>query len=399
MKQAKYIGVLIGSGIALSAHAQSSVTLYGLVDVGATYISNVEGQKFVGMTSGNIYESRFGLKGQEDLGGGLAATFLLENGFSTNNGEIDHAGAIFGRQATVGLSSTKYGSVNFGRQTDAMSDLLGKYSNCWDTGGYGYHFGDNDNLCQLSAFFNNAVKYASPEFAGVQFSAMYGFGNQPGAMGKDASWALAANYQTGPVSAGVGYLHVNSPGSSGGPFDSAGVGTLFSNPDADHYVGSMSGNYIGIQDADAWKVLAAGASLVLGKATVSAVYSNSKYVGSEYLADASGGAAPKTDVTFNNYELSAIYNLTETLSLNGSYGYTQATLSAVDRTGKFHTFSFGSQYSLSKRTMLYLVGAYQLARGDGIYLSGSGFSNAAGIFGVSGSGNQLQLSAGIKHEF
>ena len=92
------------------AHAQSSVTLYGLLDAGVTYTSNVNGGKQFAVTSGNIDQSLFGLRGVEDLGGGLKAIFTLESGFNVGNGKYANDGSMFNRQSYVGLSS-QYGTV------------------------------------------------------------------------------------------------------------------------------------------------------------------------------------------------------------------------------------------------------------------------------------------------
>ncbi len=117
---------------ASAAHAQSSVTLYGLIDAGVAYTNNVEkggtrGPLFQA-TSGEINGSRFGLRGSEDLGGGLRAIFVLENGFSVTNGKLAQDNRLFGRQAYVGLSSNQFGTVTLGRQYDALVDFVAPLS-------------------------------------------------------------------------------------------------------------------------------------------------------------------------------------------------------------------------------------------------------------------------------
>jgi predicted porin len=95
-------GVLAAS----SAHAQSSVTLYGLIDAGLMYTNNVASGTAHGplwqATSGNVNGSRFGVRGAEDLGGGVKALFVLENGFNVQNGKLGQDGRMFGRQAYAG---------------------------------------------------------------------------------------------------------------------------------------------------------------------------------------------------------------------------------------------------------------------------------------------------------
>ncbi|BAO88270.1 porin [Caballeronia cordobensis] len=71
-----------------AAQAQSSVTLFGLIDEGFNYTNNVGGHPLYAMSSGDVQGSRWGLRGSEDLGGGLAAIFKLESGFNVNNGRL-----------------------------------------------------------------------------------------------------------------------------------------------------------------------------------------------------------------------------------------------------------------------------------------------------------------------
>ncbi|NPT61874.1 porin, partial [Paraburkholderia elongata] len=128
MKKKILAAALLGV-LANTAHAQSSVTLYGLIDVGITYtnsqLTSHGGHSNVQETSGAVDGSRWGLRGAEDLGGGLKAIFTLENGFNVNNGTFGQGGREFGRQAFVGLSSTDYGTVTFGRQYSSMVDYVG----------------------------------------------------------------------------------------------------------------------------------------------------------------------------------------------------------------------------------------------------------------------------------
>ena len=105
MKKTLMVAALAGV-FASAAQAQSSVTLYGLIDAGITYTNNQQGHSNWQMTSGQVNGSRFGLRGSEDLGGGLKAIFTLENGFSIANGTLGQNGRLFGRQAFVGLSSS-----------------------------------------------------------------------------------------------------------------------------------------------------------------------------------------------------------------------------------------------------------------------------------------------------
>ncbi|OAJ52483.1 hypothetical protein A6V36_13820 [Paraburkholderia ginsengiterrae] len=118
--------VVLASAITMTAaaHAQSSVTLYGIIDTGIdweNHVANGPGQKTssgsaVRMTSlSSSLPSRWGLRGDEDLGNNLHAIFELENGFSPSTGVLENGGRLFGRSAWVGVQ-TPYGTVKFGRQ-------------------------------------------------------------------------------------------------------------------------------------------------------------------------------------------------------------------------------------------------------------------------------------------
>ena len=104
------------------ASAQTSVTIYGVVDAGITREDN-------GVTttnrldSGNQSGSRLGFKGNEDLGGGLSAQFLLEQGFNVDTGTLGQGGRMFGRQAYIGLTGN-FGQLRLGRQKTVMYDAL-----------------------------------------------------------------------------------------------------------------------------------------------------------------------------------------------------------------------------------------------------------------------------------
>jgi predicted porin len=104
--------------VSAAASAQSSVTLYGIVDTGLEYYNNAtsHGGSFAGMPSlTGETPSRWGIRGAEDLGGGYKTFFVLESGFQTNNGSTGYGGRLFGRQANVGVDSP-YGTLTLGRQ-------------------------------------------------------------------------------------------------------------------------------------------------------------------------------------------------------------------------------------------------------------------------------------------
>src|SRR5260370_26259544 len=209
--------------VASAAQAQSSVAIYGLIDAGISYVNNSKtatggSGKLSKVDDGVAKANRWGLRGTEDLGGGLKAIFVLENGFSAANGRLGQGGALFGRQAYVGLAKDDIGSFTLGRQYTFLTDYLGQnYSTGGLTvaGNYGYHVNDIDGL--LLSRINNAVKFSSANFAGFTFGALYGFSNQAGAFsgapgtgptatgGSSRASSFGLNYAAGPFGPGPSY--------------------------------------------------------------------------------------------------------------------------------------------------------------------------------------------------
>ena len=183
------------------------VTLYGLIDAGIVYTNNANGASLWRLNSGTVNGSRVGFRGTEDLGGGLKALFVLENGFNVNNGGQD--GKLFGRHAYVGLSQNGFGTLTLGRQYDTMVDFVAPLSaTAGDLGDASFaHPFDNDNL-NHSLRINNAVKYTSETYAGFKVGAMYAFSNATN-FGANRAYSVAASYTNGPLKLAGAYLQMN----------------------------------------------------------------------------------------------------------------------------------------------------------------------------------------------
>ena len=114
------------SALPVAAQAQSSVTLYGRVVAGVTMVNNAgRGHVWEGDTCGPPGCNEWGLKGREDLGGGTAAIFTLENGFNIQNGRLGQGGVMFGRQAFVGLTKQQGGPQSPVRRFHPPSETVG----------------------------------------------------------------------------------------------------------------------------------------------------------------------------------------------------------------------------------------------------------------------------------
>lgn len=203
---------LVGLSIS-AAHAQSSVTLYGIIDTGLLYTNNQKGESNYQMASGTLSGSRWGMRGTEDLGGGLQALYVLENGFSSTTGTLGQNGREFGRAAYVGLAGA-FGRVTAGRQNDAAVDFIGPIasSNQWG-GGLAAHPGDTDNY-YVNARISNSVKYLGNDYAGFRVSGLYSFGGTAGNFANNRLWSLGAQYARGPLTVAASYLNASQPNTS-----------------------------------------------------------------------------------------------------------------------------------------------------------------------------------------
>lgn len=168
----------IGAGLAGSAlAADTSVTLYGLLDMGLGY-ERVRAPGFkqnrIGTVQGVNSGSRFGLRGSEDLGDGLRAIFTLEGGITPLNGKSAQSGRLFGRQATVGLADDSWGQLEFGRQANLASKYfsgpIDPFSGSFNLANMGTTFSATNTLR-----YDNLVLYQSPDWSGFQFGVGYSF--------------------------------------------------------------------------------------------------------------------------------------------------------------------------------------------------------------------------------
>ncbi|WP_434667415.1 porin [Paraburkholderia sp. A3BS-1L] len=376
------VGAVLASAT-LPAFAQNSVTLYGVVDEGFNYTNNVNGSKVYELQSGYVQGSRWGLKGTEDLGGGLKTVFQLENGFDVNNGKLGQGGLMFGRQAYVGLTSERFGTVTLGRQYDSVVDYLAQTTANGSWGGYLFaHPYDNDNTDNTFRV-NNTVKYTSPSFSGLQFGGTYSFSNDTN-FANNRQYSVGMQYATGGLLFAAAYLQANNP--------SATATGAINNGGDENFV------------ANRLRIFGAGLNYTFGSATLGFAYTNTYVVqplSSGYVgAITPTGGATLSSLRFNNFEVNAKYQITPAFFVGAAYTYTRTSFDATS--GKlhpvFHTAGLMADYNLSKRTDVYLQGGYQHAGGDktGTVLD---VAYVPGADAVSSTSNQFVLRAAIRHKF
>ena len=223
----KKLTLVAGAVLALvsttSALAQSSVTLYGIVDAAVSYTTKqaaTPGGPSVGSVTkidgGQLATSRWGMRGTEDLGGGLKANFVLESTIANDTGAGGSGPSLFDRAAIVGVSGG-FGALTLGRQNVLAVDAVGAvdpigFSQPGINPNVAYSalnnanavlFGTNNGATSLRQ--NNSIRYALPTMSGFSGAAMYGFGEQPGNSSANTYLGLLGSFNAGPITASLGY--------------------------------------------------------------------------------------------------------------------------------------------------------------------------------------------------
>jgi len=346
------------------AHAQSSVTLYGIIDAGLDYVNNaqVTGGSKIALTSGIEQGSRWGLKGSEDLGGGLKTIFQLENGFNVMTGKLGQnqngaspSSSMFGRQAYVGLSGNSWGTVTVGRQYDSIDDYVQPATMNGNYGAYFSHAGDIDNTDNAYRV-NNSIKYASPSFNGLTFGGMYAFGGAAGQFGKNSMFGIGAAYSNGPIYAAAAYEYNRNPSTQFADGNWANTGLTTSTATLANLTQNGAFGYVGTPQSS--QITGIGGTYSFGPAKVGLNYTNTVY------ASAFSGAGT---TVFNDYELWGQYAVTPATTLIAGYTYTLGSAGWAPNgytNPKWNQFNFEADYALSKRTDVYLMAVYVKTSGN-----------------------------------
>lgn len=282
------LAVMAASGATFA----QSVSLYGIADVWLGSVKAGGGSRTTVLESGGVSGSRWGLKGSEDLGGGLKANFLLEQGFAIDTGATA-AGQAFARQSYVGFSGG-FGEVKLGKMWTAYDDISGATNPAFDSA-----LSPQNNVWYSTGYDANpanGIYYASPSMGGISGAFSYSLDEKTA--GRSAVTALHVKYEGGPLYVGFAYQNQNPYG-----------------PTA------------------ATKFIRLNGSYDLGAAKVLAGYGKVDYPGS---------SANATD-----WELGADVPMSSTLTLSG--GVAGSKLDGVKKTG----YALAAAYSLSKRTTLY----------------------------------------------
>jgi predicted porin len=391
------------------AHAQSTMTLYGLIDEGITYVNSAQTGRTAGQLSGasqfaltdghatGVAGSRWGLRGSEDLGGGLKANFVIENGFMANTGALAQGGAEFGRQSYVGLAND-FGAITLGRQYDPLVNFVQPFAAAGTWAGYmGSHADDVDNLSNTNRI-NNAVKFTSAALNGFRMAAMYSLGGVAGHAAQNQIWSLAGGYTGAAFAFGIGYLNARDPNvsfygntpnkgsSTANNIGSAGSATV---PQAYPV-------YAGYASAKTLQILGAGMSYTFGNTVVGLTGTNTRFDGLGSLS----GPNPfgyTGSAMFTSIDLNVRYRATPTLQFATGFDYTARSSVKGDGGAKYLQMNAAVDYSLSKRTDLYVLAAAQRASGTDS-LGQPAVASLAG-FNPSATNKQVAFRLGAIHRF
>lgn len=384
------------------AHAQSSVTLYGIVDNGLGYQSSATtlgstsgGRSLVKMTTGVYAADRLGFKGAEDLGGGSKAIFVLEQGFNAANGAESVSGLGFSRLAYVGLTNPVYGTLTAGREYSAYYTLLQPFSpEPRLTGYYAAHPGDIDGT-DTDFHENNALVYTSPNFYGLTISGEYALGGVAGSFNAGSSWSAGAQYMNGPVGVAAAIWRINNSTPGGGAW---GASSVTSNNGAQIGLSAIN---VGYQTAAAQQRAAVAGSYTFSPAwDVSLMYSNTQYI--------PGTHSSFTDTAIFNTAAAVVhYKPGVAWDLAAGYAYTRATsANRISSAATYNQFNLGEVYSLSKATAVYAMEGFQRASGETLGINGGGdIVNAVASAGDGGnaqpasSRSQVVVGVGLMHKF
>lgn len=220
MKKLWAVAALIGATSSTVSHAQSTVTIYGVLDVGIQYLSNADasGHSQTSLASGSYQPSRIGFKGTEDLGGGYKALFVLENGFNLDTGAQSSSTTLFNRFSYVGLQ-TPYGTVTAGRMGSMQFDKTVFYDPLY----YSTYSMLALNGAPIQTFkINNAVKFQSADWHGFNVGTVYSAGQEiAGSASAGRHVGASLEYINGPLSARV--LQENTNGSIAGAVDQSNL--------------------------------------------------------------------------------------------------------------------------------------------------------------------------------
>lgn len=353
-----------------AAMAQSSVTLYGLVDASVTNLNKSPVGSFTGVTGSNVASSVWGLRGSETLAGGMRATFNLESDLEPRDGSFDgtasgpNSGALFRRAAWVGLAGG-FGEVTFGRRLNPM--ILNMIQN--------QILNSNSTTVVTAAaanaadfFIKNAITYTTPAMGGLTIQAQYAPSNLAKSQGGEDNGSLTAI--AGRFVAGGLELHASAQSLSVASTGNAAGGNTPATP-----AGKES--------------FLVGGKYTAGPLSIGATVFESKQTDPVPVA----ASLVKRD----GYNVAIGYNFSKQLAT--ALQYTEVKNSAGS---KASMISVQARYALSPRSAVYAMGNF-VSQGTAAVAANAqtilpAWGSRGSVAGLAGA-DQQALSVGVIHRF
>lgn len=352
------------STIAGAAQAQSSVTLFGALDAGAYFVNGAttSANNGTGLMSSTIVSSNWGLKGTEDLGGGLKANFYAESGLNPRNGSLSQAGGevgtssngtaagtttttLFDRGLYVGVEG-KWGKLDLGNK---LNPFFASHGGLMPVSGNSVATNAASAQGYFLPFVHNSITYTMPTMAGFNAAVQYGTGNQINDSNSGAATSAAVDYTVGGLNVRAAGEYLSSKGTAVSANNIGTTATLTSPAVATYLVGAKYNT----------------GAFTLGAGWVA---NNINYIGT------TGASNPRRNI--NNFQVGLGYQATPAVLLG---------LTWIGNTVGSNLINAQARYAFSKRTQAYAqLGV--AANGGGLGgTGGAGTGNMAAIAGSTGS--------------
>lgn len=340
------------AAVSAGASAQSSVTLFGIVDANMRYVKNSNLPSNISMNNSGLSSGRFGFRGVEDLGGGLKAGFWLESDVNADTGTMNANGKLFARRSTVSLMSN-LGELRVGRDLTPASAHTYKYDPFGVIGVAGANVTSRIvSVAPTSATYyrvDNMVQYFTPNFGGLQAEVAFAPDeNAANNTGRHAAARIA--YDNGPVSVSLSYGTTN--------------------------VNAASAKF---------KQLGLGVAYNFGVARLLAFYQRDDLPFGTYgtvVAGAEDKILLGVTVPIGAHQIRASYVRTDSRKGSSAFNSSDA-----------NKYAIGYVHNLSMRTALYGTATRVSNKG------GANFSLSGGAPGLAAGGSSTGMEVGIKHSF
>lgn len=359
----------------MQAQASSGVVVYGNFDEYIGYIDSSNGGHIVGLNDGAILRSRLGVRGTEELGGGLQAKFALEQGINADTGAQADANRLFDRQAWVGVNSG-IGEFRVGRQNTQIFLIGGAIDYTART-----TFGSVINTFGIPSRYDNDLSYKSPRMAGVQVDLHYALPENGGATrGNHPVLQYSVDYERGPLRAGYSGFSVKPNDITATVHDKV----VYHNVYADYNYGAGKLYAAAVRSNNS----TANANGLNAGVILSNVSSPNNYF---------AGTDPNAARFYNIWQLSADYQVNPQLRVGALFGAIRDT-SGND--GGARGANAGAYYDLSKRTQLYAFASVLKNQARAGFRFSSSAGPSANLAGADVNGQRLAgLQLGILHKF